>query len=62
MFVTIPYKVLSENIMVPHSSGVTEKNTKYQKLLLKILLILVYIYMTWLSKNLCSGPAETHTN
>jgi len=41
---------------------VQEKNTKYQELLLKILLILAYIYPTWFSTHLYSDTAETHIN
>jgi len=38
------------------------KITKNQKLLLNILVILVYIYLTLFSTNLCSGTAEKHMN
>jgi len=36
-----------------------EKITMYQELLLKILLILVYTYLIWVSTNLFCGTAET---
>jgi len=47
-------------MIVTLSIGAKETNTKYQELFLKILLILVYIYLTWFSTNLYSGFAETH--
>jgi len=60
------------NMIVTLSIGAKETNTKYQELLLKILLILVYIYLTWFSTfkfnrffNFCStylGQIISRTN
>jgi len=38
------------------------KNTRYQELLLKIILLLVCIYLTWFSTYPFSVSAETHIN